>query len=198
MKPLRPGGENHLEPFKPDDTIMVWRVPVPSKGGKWVGPGVVIQTHHSIVWTSMRGSLWKCANIQCKLAADDESRGLEIQNALLLDLRAELNDNRGRKTYVDVTRERPPEAADSAAPAQTPKPPAAVQHEDVQVIGEAPIDMIPENEEAIIPEENPMLRPAPLNRRGSLASTALPNDGCSARSAPPSQESAASEEQPTL
>ena len=46
-----------LEPFKPDDIIMVWRVPVPSKGGKRVGPGVVIQTHHSTVWTSMRGSL---------------------------------------------------------------------------------------------------------------------------------------------
>lgn len=79
-----------LEPFKPDDVIMVWRLPVPSKGGKWVGPGVVIQNHHGTVWTSMRGSLWKCTAIQCKLAADDEARGLEIQNALLLDLRADL------------------------------------------------------------------------------------------------------------
>ena len=32
-----------VEPFKPDDVIMVLRVPVPSKGGKWVGPGDVIQ-----------------------------------------------------------------------------------------------------------------------------------------------------------
>ena len=101
-----------LEPFKPDDVIIVWRVPVPSKGGKWVGPGVVIQTHHSTVWTSMRGSLWKCTAIQCKLAADDEARGLEIQNALLLDLRAELHDKRGRTSYVDVSRERPPDATE--------------------------------------------------------------------------------------
>ena len=139
----------------------------------------------------------KCTNIQCKLAADDESRGLEIQNALLLDLRSELNDKRGRKTYVDVTKERPPEASDEAAPNQAPETPVVAQQEEVQVIGEAPGDMLPENEEAIIPEENPMLRPTPLNRKASLASTHLPNDGSSARSAPASQESAASEEQPS-
>ena len=82
-----------LEPFKPDDIIMVWRVPVPCKGGKWVGPGVVIQTHHSIVWTSMHGSLWKCTNIQCKLAADDESRGLEFRTlyCLILELSSMIN-----------------------------------------------------------------------------------------------------------
>ena len=81
------------EAFKPDDVIMVWRIPNPTKGGKWVGPGVVIQNHHGTVWTSMRGSLWKCTSIQCKLAADDEARGLEIQNALPHDLRTDLQGN---------------------------------------------------------------------------------------------------------
>lgn len=57
--------------------------------------------------------------IQCELAADDEARGLESQNALLLDLRVELQDNRGRKSYVDVTRERPPEPAAEPDEAQS-------------------------------------------------------------------------------
>ena len=37
------------EAFKPDDVIMIWWVPVPTKGGKWFGPGVVIQNHHGTV-----------------------------------------------------------------------------------------------------------------------------------------------------
>ena len=85
------------ETFKPDDVIMVWKVQVPSKRGKWVGPGVIISVHHSSVWVSMRGSLWKCCNLQCKLAASDEAKGLEIQNVLLHDLKADLEDRRGRK-----------------------------------------------------------------------------------------------------
>ena len=136
------------EAFKPDDVIMVWRVPVPSKGGKWVGPGVVIQNHHGTEWSSMRGSLWKCTSIQCKLAADDEARGLEIQNALLHDLRAELRDNRGRKSYVDATKERPPDPE----PAQDSVPEAAATREaepDVVQVAQG-LGPIPEEEEAIL------------------------------------------------
>ena len=70
----------------------------------------------------MRGSLWECTSIQCKLAADGEARGLEIQNALLLDLRSELHDKRGCKTYVDVTKERPPDAPAEVSPDQNPPP----------------------------------------------------------------------------
>lgn len=33
---------------------MAWRVPVPSKGGKFVGLGVVIQVHHGTFWVSMK------------------------------------------------------------------------------------------------------------------------------------------------
>ena len=108
---------------------MVWRIPVPSKGGKFVGPGVVVLNAHGTVWVSMRGSLWKCTSLHCKLAADDEARGLEIQNALLSDLRTELQDNRGRKSYVDITFERPPVSPEEAPIPQanipTPTPNAA-------------------------------------------------------------------------
>ena len=37
----------------------------------------------------MRRSLWKCSQLQCKLATTEESRGLEIQNELLDDMKAE-------------------------------------------------------------------------------------------------------------
>ena len=75
------------ETFMQDDIVMVWRIPVPSKGGKIAGPGVVVLDAHGTVWVSMHGSLWKCTSLHCKLAADDEARGLEIHHALLSDLR---------------------------------------------------------------------------------------------------------------
>ena len=93
------------ETFSQDDIVMVWRIPNPVKGGKFVGLGVVVLSAHGTVWVSMRGSLWKCTALHCKLAADDEARGLEIQNALLADLRTELQDNRG-KTRLNLPQER--------------------------------------------------------------------------------------------
>ena len=64
--------------------FMVWKKLNVAKKGKWVGPGTVIGTHHGSVWINMKGSLWKCSQLQCKLATTDESRGLEIQNALAI------------------------------------------------------------------------------------------------------------------
>ena len=111
----------------------------------------------------MRGSLWKCTAIHCKLAADDEARGLEVQNALLADLRTELIDGRGRKSYVDVTREKtppseasgsgqvsPPEAAQAptASEAPTPEPEVEVER-DLPSIAE---------EEPFLPDEDERLR----------------------------------------
>ena len=72
--------------LRADDVIMVWKTNPPSKRGRWVGPGVCIGTHRGSVWVNMRGSLWKCSQLQCKLATTDESRGLEIQNQLLDDM----------------------------------------------------------------------------------------------------------------
>ena len=68
--------------------IMVWKTNPPSKRG-W--PVVCIGTHRGSVWVGMRGSLWKCSHLQCKLATTEESRDLEIQNKLPDDMKAELS-----------------------------------------------------------------------------------------------------------
>ena len=102
-----------------DDVIMVWKTNPPSKRGRWVGPGVCIGTHRGSVWVNMRGSLWKCSQLQCKLATTEESRGLEMQNQLLDDMKAEFQEFPGRRVYTDVEREGvPPKNVDrpSAAP----------------------------------------------------------------------------------
>ena len=65
-----------------DDVIMVWKTNPPSKRGR----EVCIGTHRGSGWVNMRGSLWKCSQLRCKLATTEESRGLEIQNQLLDDM----------------------------------------------------------------------------------------------------------------
>ena len=105
--------------LRADDVIMVWKTNPPSKRGRWVGPGVCIGTHRGSVWVNMRGSLWKCSQLQCKLATTEEFRGLEIQNQLLDDMKAEFQEFPGRRVYTDVEREGiPPSDADrqSVAP----------------------------------------------------------------------------------
>ena len=105
--------------LRADDVIMVWKTNPPSKRGRWVGPGVCIGTHRRSVWVNMLGSFWKCSQRQCKLATTEESRGLEIQNRLLDDMKAEFQEFPGRRVYTDVEREGiPPSGADrpSAAP----------------------------------------------------------------------------------
>ena len=47
----------------------------------------------------MRGSLWKCSQLQCKLATTEESRGLEIQNQLL-------DDESSRRGWADDVKQR--------------------------------------------------------------------------------------------
>ena len=54
----------------------------------------------------MRGSLWKCSQLQCKLATTEGSRGLEVQNQLLDDMKAEFQEFPGRRVYTDVDRKR--------------------------------------------------------------------------------------------
>jgi transposase InsO family protein len=92
-------------PLRADDVVMVWKTQPPSKRGKWVGPGVCIGSHRGSLWVNMRGSLWKCSQLQCKLATSEESRGLEIQNMLLDDMKAEFQEFPGRRMFVDVERE---------------------------------------------------------------------------------------------
>ena len=105
--------------LRADDVIMVRKTNPPSKRGRWVGPGVCIGTHRGSAWVNMRGSLWKCSQLQCKLATTEESRGLEVQNQLLDDMTAEFQEFPGRRVYTDVEREGvPPKDVDrpSAAP----------------------------------------------------------------------------------
>ena len=77
----------------------------------------------------MRGSLWKCSQLQCKLATTEESRGLEIQNQLLDDMKAEFQEFPGRRVYTDVEREGiPPSDAD-----KQPVAPRGVQEEEDRI-----------------------------------------------------------------
>ena len=103
-----------------------WETNPPSKRGWWVGPGVCIGTHRGSVWVNMRGSLWKCSQLQCKVATTEESRGLETQNQLLDDMKAEFQEFLGRRVYTDVEREGiPPSDAD-----RPPAAPRVVQEEE--------------------------------------------------------------------
>ena len=112
--------------LRADDVIMVWKTNPPSKRGRWVGPGVCIGTHRGSVWVNMRGSLWKCSQLQCKLATTEESRGLEIQNQLLDDMKAEFQEFPGRRVYTDVEREGiPPSDA-----GEQPVAPRGIQEEE--------------------------------------------------------------------
>ena len=98
--------------LRADDVIMVWKTNPPSKRGRWVGPGVCIGTHRGSVWVNMRGSLWKCSQLQCKLATTEESRGLEIQNQLLDDMKAEFQEFPGRRVYTVEREGIPPSDVD--------------------------------------------------------------------------------------
>ena len=75
----------------------------------------------------MRFSLWKCSQLQLKLATTVESRGLEIQNQLLDDMKAEVQVFPGRRVCTDVEREGVP-PADAERPPAAPR--AAEEEED--------------------------------------------------------------------
>ena len=70
----------------------------------------------------MRGSLWKCSQLQCKLATTEEPRGLEVQNQLLDDMKAEFQEFPGRLVCTDVDR-RAVEAEEDRASALIPTVP---------------------------------------------------------------------------
>ena len=130
--------------LRADDVIMVWKTNPPSKRGRWVGPGVCIGTHRGSVWVNMRGSLWKCSQLQCKLATTEESRGLEIQNQLLDDMKAEFQEFPGRRVQTDVECEGiPPSDAD-----RPPAAPRVVQEEE-------------DRTSALIPTLPPVTSPSP-------------------------------------
>ena len=106
---------------------MAWKTNPPSKRGRWVGPGVCIGTHRGgVCGSTCTGLLWKCSHLQCKLATTEGSRGLEIQNQLLDDMKAEFQEFPVRRVYTDVEREGiPPSDAD-----RPPVAPRAVEEEE--------------------------------------------------------------------
>ena len=106
--------------LRPDDVFMVWQTNPPSKRGRWVCPGVCIGTHRGKVCVNIRRSLWKCIQLQCKLATAEESRDLEIQNQLLDDMKAEFQECPGRRVCTDVERERIP-LSDADRPPTAPR-----------------------------------------------------------------------------
>ena len=79
------------------------------------------------MWVSMRGLLFKCSELQCKLVTTEESRGLEIQNQLLDDMEAEFQEFLRRRVNTDAEREGiPPSDADK----QPAAPPIVQEEED--------------------------------------------------------------------
>ena len=56
----------------------------------------------------MRGSLLRVANEQLRPATADESKGAEIVNRFLSNMKTDLQTQHGPKTFLDVTREGAP------------------------------------------------------------------------------------------
>ena len=109
--------------IKPHDLVMVWKVHNPSisKRGKWVGPGTCIGVSRGSVWVNMRGSLWKCAQVQCKVATTEEHRGLEVMNDLLDDMKAKFKTGSNLR-FTDVTNTGPPESPSVSEEQEGPPP----------------------------------------------------------------------------
>lgn len=65
----------------------------------------------------------------CKFVASDEAKGFEIQNVLLHGLKADLEDRRGRKIFVDLTGEELPSTSSDSAPAASEPVISSVSHD---------------------------------------------------------------------
>ena len=140
--------------LRSDDVAMVWKSHPPLRRDKWTGSGVCIGTHRSSIWVSTRGSLWKCAREQCRLATTEQSRGLEIQNMLLQNLKVEFEKFLGRRTFVDVERE-------GALP------------EDANIVLDMP--EVPEDQdEVLVPPEDPAV--SQESSTSSLSSSSSPRN----------------------
>ena len=61
----------------------------------------------------MCGSRWKCSELQCKSATTEKSRGVEIQNQLLDDMKTEFQDFMLNGWYPDTVRQAVREGRDA-------------------------------------------------------------------------------------
>ena len=93
--------------FYEGQLVFVWRQPNVGSG-RFHGPGVVIIPTAGGAWINMRGSLWRVASEQLRPATADESRGVEIVNRFLSDMKTDLQSPHGPKKFLDVTREGTP------------------------------------------------------------------------------------------
>lgn len=133
----------------------------------------------------MRGSRWEWTVLQCKLASGEEANGLEIKNLPLSSLSMGLQYSRGRKPYVDCTREPPPDSgqAPAEAPAELPEPAAP----EPDTVGTDNLHPDPYDAEMLLPSENHLFQHTPDRRNQTLsrARTGTP-DGSSVVSTPSS------------
>jgi len=90
--------------FTEGQLVFVWRQPRVGPGA-WKGPGLCMMPTAGGCWVNMRGSLWRCANEQCRPATNDENLGAELVNRFLGDLRWDFQRNKGPKKFVDVRSE---------------------------------------------------------------------------------------------
>ena len=101
------GRHRNPQHFHDGQLVFVWRQPNVG-AGRYHGPGVVIIATTGGAWVNMRGSLWRVANEQLRPATADESKGAEIVNRFLSNLKIDLQSPHGPKKYLDVTREGAP------------------------------------------------------------------------------------------
>ena len=117
--------------------LFVWRQPRVG-AGHWVGPGVVPIAAVGGAWVNMRGNLWRVSKEQLRPATDEESRGCEMVNRFLHNMREVLRGQRGARRYVDVTTEGAPYFAPPAAGAEDA--PAGQADEDAASALDEPSD----------------------------------------------------------
>ena len=100
--------------FTDGQLVFVWRQGRVG-AGRWFGPGVIVLNTQGGAWINMRGSLWRVSHEQMRSATQEESRGAELVNRYLHDMRDDFRSNRGARKYIDVTREGPPRFPDENA-----------------------------------------------------------------------------------
>ena len=76
--------------------------------GKRFGPGLIILPTAGGAWINMRGDSRRVSNERMRSAAQDESRGIEMDSRFLCDMKQELEKTRVARRYADDTREDDP------------------------------------------------------------------------------------------
>eukprot|EP00971_Amphidinium_carterae_P266178 5279948-Amphidinium_carterae.1 len=77
-------------------------------GKKWrEGPAIVTMLAGATAWVSLRGHLYKVATINLRKATEEEIKTVKSLNDLMPELQTTALEQRGRRRYIDVSRESP-------------------------------------------------------------------------------------------